>query len=256
MKEKIILALIIYFYFFQISFVNASVFEGLDKPPEGAHKGQIIAGGFASIGMPYGDLLNKEKDFVKGDTYTFLESGVIKEFLIAHLAYDFGFFFEYMPIDYVGIKSKIKRVNIIQRTLFGSNFNNWSQSLYSGYSFLLGPSFHFTNRKWWDVSLTPLAGYSIAKYKPTPIAEELIENYSSGNKKKVNGIIYGAELTYAMYLSAGLYFSIGLDWNKYPISLSPEVKLVNPNTFKVMDITSSDIQTINVEVSVGYAFDN
>ena len=262
MKNKIILSLIICLFQIAFAFANTSIFEGLDKFPEGAHEGQMVIGGFGSIGMPFGSLINAENDFVKDDTYTFSENGVIKEFLITHLAYDYGIFFEYMLFDYVGIKSKLKRVNIVQRTLFGPKFHNRNESLYSGYSFLIGPSIHFTNRKKWDISLTPLAGYSIAKYKPTPIAEQLLEDYSGEKKRDVNGIMYGVELNYARYLSSGLYLSIGLDWNKYPISLSPEVNIVNevvpgkPDSYNYMKITSGDIQSINLNFSVGYAFDH
>lgn len=35
----------------------SSQFEELDKPPEGAHEGQMLVGGFFSIGMPYGDAI-------------------------------------------------------------------------------------------------------------------------------------------------------------------------------------------------------
>jgi hypothetical protein len=216
----------------------------------------MLIGCFGSIGFPFGTLIKEENNFVKGDAYTFTESETVKEFLITHLAYDFGFFFEYMPIDYVGIKSSMKRAYIVQRTLFGSNFNNWADSLYNCYSFLIGPSAHFTNRKKWDVSLTPMIGYSIAKYKPTPIAQQIIERYSGENKRSVNGLVYGVELNYAMYFSGGLYISLGFDWNKYPISLSPGVKLENPTTFKAFEKTSGDIQSINFVFSVGYAFDN
>ena len=253
MNKKIILALII--YFFQIAFANASVFEELDKSPYGAHEGQMLLGCFGSVGFPFGSLINAEKDFVKGDTYYFSESETTKEFLSTHLAYDFGLFFEYMPIDYVGIKSKLKRAYIVQRTLFGSNFNNWVKPLYSCYSFLIGPSVHFTNRKQWDISLTPMVGYSIAKYKPTPIAEQ-IKDYPGEKRRNVNGIVYGAELNYAMYFSGGLYFSIGFDWNKYSLSLDPEVKLENPITHKVFEEKSGDLQSINFVLSVGYAFSN
>ncbi|MCL2155503.1 MAG: hypothetical protein FWH53_07565 [Leptospirales bacterium] len=254
MNKKIILALII--YFFQIAFANASIFEELDKLPDGAHEGQMLLGCFGSIGLPLGNLINAEKDFVKGDSYTFSESETTKEFLITHLAYDFGLFLEYMPIDHVGIKSKVKRAYIVQRTLFGSNFNNWVKPLYNSYSFLIGPSLHLTNRKQWDISLTPMIGYSIAKYKPTPIAEQLIENYSGDNRRDVNGIVYGAELNFAMYYSGGLYVSIGFEWNKYPLSLDPKVKLENPNTHKIFEKTSGDLQSINFVLSVGYAFSN
>jgi len=256
--KKIILALII--YFFQIVLVNASIFEGLDKIPVGAHEGQMLIGVFGSIGMPFGDLIKTEKNFVKNDTYTFSESGIKKEFLITHLAYDFGLFFEYMPIDYVGIKSKLKKTCIVQRTLFGSDFNNWDIPLYENYSFLIGPSIHFTNRKKWDISLTPMVGYSIAEYKQTPVAEQLLENYPGNKKRNVNGIIYGAELNYARYLSTGLYISAGFEWNRYSLSFSPEVELGKPDSNTPTNIiiektlSSGNIQSINFILSVGYAF--
>ncbi|MCL1865760.1 MAG: hypothetical protein FWF73_08130 [Spirochaetes bacterium] len=252
MNKKIILALII--YFFQITFVNASLLEELDKPPEGAHEGQMLIGCFGSIGSPYGNTIDSEYNFLTYDIYVFTESGITKEFLITHLSYDFGVFFEYMPIDYVGIKSKLKKVYIVQRTLFGSDYQNWNEPLYNGYSFHIGPSIHFINRKWWDISLTPMIGYSIAKYNPTPIAGKIKPGYSGTNKRDVNGIVYGGEINFSMYFSGGLYISAGVDVNQYPLSFSPEITLVNPDTSRYTDMSSGFIRTINFVVSVGYAF--
>lgn len=244
----------------QISYPQSSQFEELDKPPEGAHQGQMFLGGFVSIGIPYGDLISGEEDFVKDNTYTFDESEITKELKVTHLSYDFGFSFEYMPIDYVGIKSKLKRVIIVQRTRFGADFQNWSENLYSNYSFLVGPSFHLTNRKQWDVTLTPVAGYAIAEYEATPIAAELVSGYKGDRKRDVSGITYGAELNLTIYFSGGLYISLGTDWNKYPIKFSPGYSL--SQTIGSEEVTyldgknSGSIQTMNLAISAGYAFSN
>jgi hypothetical protein len=234
----------------------ASQFEELDKPPEGAHEGQMLLGGFVSIGIPYGDIIDAEKDFLRGNTYVFEESEITKELVIAHLSYDFGIAFEYMPIDYVGLKAKLKRVLIVQRTRFGADFQNWTETLYSNYSLLFGPSFHLTSRKSWDVTLTPVIGYAFAKYNATPIAAKLVQGYSGDRERDVSGITYGAEINLTMYFSGGLYISLGVDWNKYPITFSPPYELTQPgngNTF-MEGKNSGSIQTINLAISAGYAF--
>lgn len=242
------------------AFSQSSQFEELDKPPEGAHQGQVLLGGFVSLGLPYGDLIDGEEDFVKNNTYTFDESEITKELKLTHLSYDFGLSFEYMPIDYIGLKTKFKRVIIVQRTRFGSEFQNWSETLYSNYSFLLGPSFHLTNRKQWDVTLTPVIGYAIAEYEATPIAAELVAGYKGNRKRDVNGITYGAELNLTIYFSGGLYLTLGADWNKYPIRFSPGYSLsqtVGSEEVTYLDgKNSGSIQTINLTIAAGYAFYN
>lgn len=257
MKKKFLLIPIIYFLMI-VSGSAESQFEELDKPPEGAHEGQMLLGGFFSIGVPYGDIIDGEKSFVSENTYTFEESEITKELMIAHLSYDFGVSFEYMPIDYIGLKAKLKRVLVVQRTRFGAQFQNWTETIYSNYSFLLGPSFHLTSRKYWDVTLTPIMGYAFAKYNATPVAAKLVQGYSGSTKRDVNGITYGAELNLTIYFSGGLYISAGIDWNKYPITFSPSYKLTNPesgDTF--MDgKNSGSIQTVNLAISAGYAFSN
>ncbi len=253
MKRRLLSIIII--IIFQNVVLFASQFEELDKPPEGAHEGQIFLGGFVSIGIPYGDLITGESDFVKNNVYTFTESQITKELLVTHLSYDFGLSLEYMPIDYVGIKSKLKRVIVVQRTRFGSNFQNWNETLYSNYSILLGPAFHLTTRKLWDVTLTPVAGYALAQYSATPIAAKLVSGYSGDRKRDVSGITYGAELNFTAYLSGGLYISFGVDWNKYPVKFSPALSLTQPNG-TMMNKTSGSIESINLVLSAGYAFSN
>jgi len=239
-----------------ISSAMSSQFEELDKPPEGAHEGQMFLGGFVSVGIPFGDLITGEENFVKGNFYQFNESEITKELLLTHLSYDFGLSFEYMPIDYVGVKTKLKRVIIVQRTLFGQDFQNWSKTLYNSYSFLAGPSFHLTNRKQWDITLTPVVGYGIAEYDATPIAAELIAGYSGDRKRDVSAVTYGAELNLTIYFSGGLYISIGTDWNQYPVTFSPNLTLSQSGNTFLEGKNSGSLQTINLAISAGYAFDN
>ncbi len=234
----------------------SSQFEELDKPPEGAHEGQMLLGGFFSLGIPYGDAITAEEDFVNGNTYTFEESEITKELIITHLSYDFGIFFEYMPMDYVGVKTKLGRSVVVQRTAFGSDYQNWTENLYENYSLLLGPSFHLTTRRQWDITLNPMIGYAIAKYNATPVAAELISGYSGDRKRDVNGIIYGAELSLAIYFSGGFYLSLGGEWTSYNFTFSPGYNLSqNGNTY-LEGKNSTSMQTINFIVSAGYAFSN
>ncbi len=252
MKKILIITFI---YFFLVSSLYSSQFEELDKPPEGAHEGQMFLGGFVSIGIPYGDLITDENNFVTNNTYKFEESEITKELLVTHLSYDFGFSYEYMPIDYIGIKTRLKRSIVVQRTLFGSDFQNWSEVLYSNYTLLVGPDFHLTNRKQWDITLTPEIGYSLAKYKATPIAAKLA-GVEGSRSRNVNGLAYGAELNLTIYFSGGLYISLGSDWSNYPINFSPGLSLVNNVTSATMNKTSGTLQTMNLIISVGYAFSN
>lgn len=240
----------------------SSQFEELDKPPEGAHEGQILLGGFFSIGLPYGDAIKGEEDFVKGNTYTFSESQITKELLINHLSYDYGIFFEYMPLDHIGAKTKLRRSVVVQRTAFGSDYQNWNETLYENYSFVIGPSFHLTARKQWDITLTPEIGYAVAKYHATPIASRLVNSYTNDRDRDrdVNGFIYGAELSLAIYFSGGFYLSLGGEWTGYNLAFSPGYNLtqtVGSETRTYLDGKSStSMQTINFIVSAGYAFSN
>jgi len=154
--------------------LEASKFEELDKPPEGAHAGQMLLCGFVTIGTSIGGIITAEDDFLSGSTYTFSESDITKKLMVSHLAFTFGAAFEYMPLDILGAKARIKRSIIIQKTIFGSQFQNWSETLYADFALLVGPSLHLTTRKQWDVTFAPLVGYAFADYNATPIANRLM----------------------------------------------------------------------------------
>jgi hypothetical protein len=253
MKKLIIIILLLAA---ELSFAAASRFEELDKPPEGAHEGQMFFGASVGMGIPFGDIINAEKNFVKGNIYTFEDIGTTKELLVTHLSYDYGLTFEYMPVDYVGVKSKLKRVVTVQRTVFGSNYQNWNESIFESFLLTAGPSFHLTNRKMWDITLSPFLGYYTGKYTATPIADKLIDGYSGSTKRDVSGFSYGAELSITGYFSGGLYISLGIEWSSYQLSFSPSYNLTqNGNTF-MEGKNSGSLQTANLVLSAGYAFDN
>lgn len=236
----------------------ASQFAELDKAPEGAHKGQMLLSGFVTIGSPFGDMITEEENLVSDNTYT-LSNDTTKVLEISHIVFEYGINYEYIPISHVGIKSKIKKLSIIQRTVFGSDYKNWSETLYSNYSFFIGPSIHLTERKRWDVVFTPLIGYAIGKYNATPIASNLKlgDGYSGENQKQsMNSFAYGAELNFVAYFSGGFFFSIGMEYFNYPLSFSSEYDIsLNDNTF--MDgKTSGSISTATIAISAGYAFSN
>jgi len=238
------------------SHAAASKFEELDKPPEGSHKGQMFLGAAVAMGLPFGDMINEEKKFVKGDIYTFDEIGTTKELLITHLSYDYGITFEYMPVDYIGVKSKLKNIVIVQRTVFGSDYRNWNESLFESFLLTAGPSFHLTNRKMWDITLSPFLGYYTGEYSATPIADKLLDSYSGSMKRDVSGFSYGAELNVTGYFSGGLYISIGLEWTSHKLSFSPAYNLTNDGKTYMDGKNSGTLQTGNLVLSAGYAFDN
>lgn len=248
--------IILTLFIFRGTAVFSSQFEELDKPPEGAHEGQMLLGGFFSIGFPYGDAITAEEDFVKGNTYTFEESQITKELLVNHLSYDFGIFFEYMPFDHIGAKSKLRRTVVVQRTAFGSDYQNWNEDLYENFSLVFGPSFHLTSRKIWDITLTPEIGYALAEYHATPVAAELITGYSGDRNRDISGFIYGAELSLAIYFSGGFYLSMGTEWTSYSFSFSPAYNLSQNGKTYLDGASSTSMQTINFIVSAGYAFSN
>ena len=239
-----------------LSPVSGSKFEELDKPPEGAHKGQMFLGGVVGIGIPFGDMISSEKKFLKNEIYIFSDIGTTKELAVTHLSYDYGINFEYMPMDYIGGKTKLKSIVVVQRTLFGSNYKNWNESIFESFLLPAGPSFHLTNRKMWDVTFSPFLGYYTGEYSATPIADRLIDGYSGSTKRDVSGFAYGAELSVTGYFSGGLYISLGVEWSSYQMSFSPSYNLTqNGNTF--MDgKNSGSLQTANLVLSAGYAFDN
>jgi hypothetical protein len=232
--------------------VSAGELDDLDKSPVGIHQGQMMLGGFLSIGILKGNLIDSENNFLDGNLYTFSESETTKKLLVTHQAFSFGFSFEYIPINYVGIKAILARSIFIQKTIFGPQYENWVASLYKNYSLSLGPSFHISKRKIWDVSLTPLIGYSIGEYQATPIALELIDDYNEDTKQNVYSFIYGSELNFSLFFSSGLYISLGMSWvmNKLEFSKSYDLSVSNNN----YSIDSGTLTTYNLVFSAGYAF--
>lgn len=240
-----------------LSPVSGSKFEELDKPPEGAHKGQMLLGAVVGIGIPFGDMISNERNFLKGEVYTFDGIETTKELTVTHLSYDYGINFEYMPLDYIGAKTKMKGITVVQRTLFGSNYQNWNESIFRSFLFTAGPSFHLTNRKMWDITLSPFLGYFIGKYSATPIAGILLKDtYSGSMKRDVNGLAYGADLSFVAYFSGGLYISCGIEWTGYSLGFSPAYNLTHNEKTYMNGKNSGSLQTGNLIISAGYAFDN
>lgn len=240
--------------------VLASKFEELDKPPEGAHKGQMFLGGFISMGAPVGSVYDAENNFVKDSLYEFSDSNTYKRLWISHLCFTFGASFEYMPMDYLGVKTKIKRFMVIQRTDFGSDYENWSRVIYGEYSFLVGPAIHATTRKQWDFTLTPVLGYGIATFTPTPIAKKLISSYSGTKTQTVSNLVLGAELNFTIYFSGGLYVSLGFDWNMNFLKFKDNLNLTYTDAITSDSFTykgkSAPFHSVAFILSAGYAFSN
>ena len=249
---------------------HATRFEELDKPPEGAHKGQILLGAFATVGLPYGKIIDAEHDYIRNSTYTFYSSFTTKKIMLQHLSFSYGVLFEYMMIDYLGLKLKVKRSMIVQRSIFGSQYQNWNKMMYHDYSFLLGPAIHFTSRKQWDISLTPVAGYSIGEYIAVPIANQLVYSFSPPSliqlvwgyggkrKKKADNVTVGAELNVSVYFTGGFFMSFGCDWTMNILKFENKFFLMNPQTLHLFFPTgrSSYLHSICFILSAGYAFSN
>ncbi len=253
--KRIVLILLVILLCFIDAF--ASQFDELDKAPEGAHKGQLLVGALISFGKPYGDIITAEHDFLSGSTYSFPESGITKKLYVDHLSFVFGASTEYMPINHLGVKLKLRRMIVIQRTLFGANYENWRENTYQDFSFVIGPSLHATTRKRWDFTFTPVVGYAIASYNATPIAAELIDGYDEKRKKAASGLVVGAELNFTGYFSGGLYLSLGFDWTMNMIQLDApyELSQTNGNQF-FSGSNNSNIHHLSFVISAGYAFSN
>jgi len=244
----------------------ASKFDELDKPPEGAHKGQMLLGAFFAMGGVFGEIIEAENDFVKGSTNEFKSNEIIKKLWIDHLGFSIGVCFEYMYIDHMGVKAKLKKTIVMQRTLFGSQYKNWNEFLYDDYTICVGPTFHATNRKQWDFTFTPVIGVSFGKLNATPIADKLVKsdnaatpyNYKGPGEKDVINFTCGGEFNFTVYFSGGLFLSIGFDYTMNLIQLDRAYELTNPETgneyFKGQD--SSYLHSLSFILSAGYAFSN
>ena len=243
----------------------SSEFDELDKPPEGAHEGQMLIGVFFAFGWPKSSLIDAEDQFLEGSYYTF-DNGISKALQVSNQSYAMGISAEYMPIDHLGAHLRIRRTYIIQSTAFGSEYENWKGTLYKDFSFYLGPAIHATTRKSWDFVLTPLLGYSIAKYNATPVAKKILQNYnthvkySGDTSRNTQGLSYGAELNCTIYFTGGLYVSIGGEWIRNNLKFNKGFDLTNPQieyeTRKYSGGTSAALDTYSAIITAGYAFSN
>ncbi len=261
-KLLLIIPLICLLFFSWKNALATTQFDELDKPPEGAHKGQMLAGGFGSIGTPYGSIIDSEIKFLENNTYTFKDIDTTKKLMISHRSYSFGLFYEYMFFDFVGARTKLKSTYIIQKTMFGPDYKNWSGYLYHDYSFFIGPAFHLTERKRWDVVLTPVIGYSFINFEATPVLPQVDSTYpdatARGRKQSMTGMAYGAELSMVFYFTGGLFISFGVDWTLNSLNFNKNIVLnqtVNGNTVAYKG-GSSDLHMVSFIFSVGYAFSN
>lgn len=230
-------------------------FEELDKPPEGAHEGQMLLGTFIYFGLPYGNAIDAEDDFLEGSTYTF-ENEVTKAIEVSHLSFGVGISYEYMPLDHIGINTRIRRSWIVQRSNFGSSYENWTGYLYRDTAFYIGPAIHATTRKRWDFSFIPLIGYAFSKYYATPVGGKIISDYWGKKSKSFHTFSFGSELNCIIYFSGGLYIGLGIQWIRNRLKFGSAFNLTNPqtNTSYFDGKTSSSIDTYTLLVSAGYAF--
>lgn len=256
MIKKISALLLITFFFTSIQYASATEFDELDKPPEGAHEGQLLIGAFFTLGWPKSDLIDAEDKFLKGSTYTF-DNNITKKLEVSHQSFSFGVNGEYMPINHLGCFLRLQRTYLIQNTAFGSDYENWKGYLYKDFSIYVGPAIHATNRKAWDFVLIPLLGYSFGKYNATPVAKKTIDGYGGDTGRKSNALSYGAELNCTIYFTGGLYITFGGEWIRNTIKLGKDFTLTNPQTGNTYNAkTSSTIDTYSIIISAGYAFSN
>ncbi len=235
--------------------LHAIDFDELDLPPAGAHGGQMLLGFFVTAGFAGGPVIGAENDFLRNSTRTF-DNETTKLIEVAHLPLSFGLSCEYMPIDYIGLRGKLRRIWVIQRSTFGSDYENEREILYSDYSFLVAAAVHATNRKQWDFSLAPIMGYSLYKYQAAPVASQLLDNVSGGSRTGKD-LVYGVELNAIIYFSGGLFISLGYEWMRNPVKYSDVINLTNTQTNAVYADTSGGyIDTNSVVLTVGYAFSN
>ncbi len=243
----------------------AADFDELDKPPEGAHRGQMLLGAFISIGMPFGNCIDAEHSFLE-NSYHRLNDETAKAFEVSHLFFGIGLSFEYMPFDHVGAKVRFKHNSVVQKTNFGAQYENWRGYLYKDLSFYLGPSFHVTTRKRWDFTFTPMIGYAIASYHAAPVAGKILVDdagigVSGENERSFSALTYGAELNCTIYFSGGLFVSLGCDWTRLNCAFGKPFDIANPQPQSSSNVyfdgaTSGTIDAIAFILSAGYAFSN
>lgn len=247
----------------------AADFDELDKPPEGAHRGQMLLGAFFSIGLPFGSCIDAENAFVKGSHHTLDKDEVTaKLFEVSHLFFGLGLSFEYMPFDHVGAKIRFKRNSVVQKTNFGPDYENRREYLYKDLSIYLGPSFHLTTRKRWDFTLTPMIGYASAVYHAAPVPTRILVSddeppvgMSGENERNFSSLSYGAELNCTIYFSGGLFVSFGCDWTRLNCAFGKPFDITNPQDSPTSRVylnggTSGVIDAAAFILTAGYAFSN
>ena len=263
-KVKYFLSTAVAAMFFCSALYADTNFEELDKAPEGAYKGQMTAGILVSMGLPQGSMIDAEQSFIKNSTYTFPNNETTKEIWISHLSYSIGAFFEYMPFNYFGLFTKTAYSAINQRTSFGKDYANSSGTLYYDISLLIGPVLHATNRKPWDISLTPLFGYTYGVYTAAPIARKLVTTEGGSTfspaayKGKAGWLAYGTDISASVFFSGGLYLSLTAEWVRNSITLAKPVDQANIQTGAIYlsGKTSGYIDNFRIILSSGYAFSN
>jgi hypothetical protein len=234
-----------------------TIFEDLDKPPDGAYGGQFFLGAVAGMGIARGSIIDAEDNFVRNTTYTFEDAEITKLVELQHFSFALGIAAEYMPIDHVGVKSRFVRRWIAQRTLFGPDYPNEQEYILTTFDLTLGPNIHLTTRRAWDVTLHPFAGYSLGTFHPAAVADKLSDGVTGSKDYSNNTFIYGAELAGVLYFSGGLFISFGMEWTRYPIEFSGTVSRTTPDTRNYNGGSrSGEIDAITVSFSAGYAFKN
>jgi hypothetical protein len=248
--------------FFLLIFISTgaiaeSKFQDLDKEPIGAHKGQMFLGAFVSMGGILGDTVSAENLFIDNSVYTFNSSSISKLVWLADISFSAGLIYEYMPIDHLGIKAKFKGTLNIQRTLFGPNYQNWSQITYRDFSLYAGATAHVTNRKSWDITFSALFGYAAAGLTPAPVAYALnMSSYSA--EAYAGGYTMCGEANFTAYFSGGLFVSFGFDWTMNIMSLNAPFTFTNSQTGASYAHDKKDFinHTLSFILSAGYAFSN
>ncbi|MBN2433788.1 MAG: hypothetical protein JXK07_00825 [Spirochaetes bacterium] len=248
-------SLILYFIIFLNTNLHAiSRLDDIDKDPIGAYQGQILLGAFFSIGIPFGSAIDSEKEFIDKTTYTFEEQQITKTVVINHLNYSVYIFGEYIFYDHIGLRLNIGHNNVLQRTNFGKNYKNYSNSLYNDISILVGPSFHLTVRKKWDVVLIPQIGYSFASYAPAPSANDLFDSFDQKTTFTDSSIVWGSQIEGVYYFSNGFFLTTGLAFTYQSLSLKPFSRTQPPPSKEFNDNSSEvNLSLFKIYVSVGYA---
>ena len=258
MKKYALILITIFLLFDQPVFSSGkTVFEDLDKPPEGAYGGQIFAGTSLGLGLVSGSIISAENDFIKGSTYTFTEMETTKKSELQHYSFCFSISGEYMPIDHLGAKLKLSRYLVSQKSSFGKDYPNERGYILKSWNITAAPVFHVTNRKAWDVTLSPFLGYSFGKFEAAPVAKELSSYVTRDTSQQANGFIFGAELAGVFYFSGGFFLSAGIEWTRYNISISNDISRSSPSVKTYNNGSKSGtIDSYMFQLTAGYAFKN